>query len=142
VSMDAFQRYWPATDPQTMTCFLGKFFLAGACNSSMSRRFSALMTFFGSYVSYTIIDWLMHNKTRAMKLHYDLFHFLNVICYIFCLLCHSYCRFLSFMSFVCRSLLFILSFFNRLLIIFFCHLSIVVLCPPVPIDWIVVRNHS
>jgi len=52
-----------------------------------------------------------------MKLHYDLFHFLAV--------------------FVIRIVI-----FCRLLIIFFYHLSIAVLCLPVLIDWIVVRNHS
>jgi len=40
---------------------------------------------------------------RAMKLHYDLFHFLKR--YLFCRLCRSYCRLLSFMSY-CHSLLF------------------------------------
>jgi len=47
-----------------------------------------------------------------------------------------------------RYLLYVSSFavriavFNCLLIIFFCHLSIGVLCLPVQIDWIVVHNHS
>jgi len=46
------------------------------------------------------------------------------------------------MLFVVRFVVHIAVFivFNRLLIIFFCHLSIAVLCPP--IDWTVIRNHS
>jgi len=55
-----------------------------------------------------------------MKLHYDLFHFKRYLLYIY--------------------VVFVV--FNRLLIIFFCHLSIAIVCLPVSIDWIVVRNHS
>jgi len=79
-NMDASQWYQPATghrisNDRTMTCLFGKFFLAGACNSSTSRRFSALTTFpsdlmFRAQLS---IGWRI--ITRAMKLHYELFHF-------------------------------------------------------------------
>jgi len=103
--------------------------------------------FIGSHVSYTIIDWLMHNNARdEIKLRFISF---------FSCFCRSYCRSLSFMAFVLSftairiavfvvciavlycSLPFVLLFFivfNRLLaIIFFCHLSIAVLWLPVPI---------
>jgi len=86
-----------------------------------------------------------------MKLHYDLFHFKRYLLYIFvyvgffCRLCHSYCRFFIVYVVCITVLCYLLSFFvvfNRLLIIFFCHISIAVLCLPVPIDSIVVHNHS
>jgi len=93
----------------------------------------------GSHVSCTIIDWLTHYNARdKITLRFISFS-LFVICYVVFV-------FLSFMSFVlpffivfyvvciavfCCSLSF---FFNRLLIIFFCHFSIAILCLPVSID--------
>jgi len=107
--------------------------------------FSYLLVFFCAAwdVSHTIINWLTH----AMKLHYDLFHFFfNVICCLFCRLCHSYCRSLLFiLSFVavriavfcCFLIFIILSVYH-----FFCHPSISVLCLPIPINWIVANNKT
>jgi len=87
-----------------------------------------------------------------MKLHYDLFHFLNVLSVVsfvsvyvlsFFVVYVVFCIvvFLSFiLSFVAVHIAVFVSFFNRLFIIFFCHPSIAILYLPVLIDWIVVRN--
>jgi len=114
--------------PRTITCLLGKFFLAGACNFSTSR-FSALTTFPSDP---TIIDWLTHNNARnEITLRFISF-FKRYLLYV-CHLCRSYCSSLLFMSFVlpffavhypsyCRFLSFmsfVLSFFAVRIDIFF-----------------------
>jgi len=103
--------------PRTMTLFHGKFFLAGACNSSMSRRVLALTTSPRSHVSHTIIDWLTHNNARN-EIALRFISFFSRFCH----LCHSYCCFLlSFVAvriavFVVCCRLFVLPFFDTFLL--------------------------
>jgi len=111
--------------PQIMTRFLRKFFLSGACSSSTSRRFSTLTMFSSNLIFRTQLSIGWRIITHVMKLHYNLFNFLNVICCSFCYLCHSYCRLCRS---YCRSLLFILSFiaiFYRFLIVCLSFFSVI-----------------
>jgi len=75
------------------------------------------------------------------------FFIVHIVCIVvFCHLYRSYCRFLLFiLLFVAvRIAVYFLSFFKSLFnrLSFFCHPSIAILCPSVPIDWTIIRNHS
>jgi len=89
------------------------------------------MFFIGSHISYTIINWLMHNnacdeiRLRFISFfsHRSFLSFMSFVMLFFEVRCCSYCRFLSFAYHS-----FLSSFNSRF-------------CPPVPIDWIVVNYY-